>query len=140
VKPLRLLGIAGLALGVFAYPAVLLLDRSCGTEVIMIAPRDEGDVALERFNWTNEGARKEPHLVAEIYGKPFDKGETKRLLSPDAAKILHPKEDPTVTLFLKGDQDNPLQVQTLWYFAPFLAAGGLGAGGLLFWLSCRKKA
>jgi hypothetical protein len=139
-KALRILGFAGLAVGVLAYPAAFAMDRVAGQDVILVSPRDEAQIAIERFNWESEGSPKAPVHIAEIYGNPFEKGRPMRLVAPRAEALFHPPEAPEVTLFFKKDSENPFQAMTLWYFAFPATIGGLVAGALLLWLSCRKKA
>ena len=138
-KAFRILGIAGLAVGVLAYPAAFAIDQAAGVDVILASRYDEAVSAIERFNWQNEGSPRDPAQVAGIYGKPFNEGRPVRLVSPSKDALFHPPEAPEVTLYFKKDSDNPLQVKSLWFFALAATLGGLVAGGGLLWLSCRKK-
>lgn len=139
-KILRILGLAGLAVGVLAYPAAFAVDRAAGMDVILVSPRDEAGIAIERFNWESEGSPRAPVHIAEIYGNPFEKGAPTRLVFAKEGNLLRPKEDPATTLYLLRGDDHPLQAMTLWYFALPSTIGGLVAGAVLLWLSCRKGA
>lgn len=134
-KVLRLLGFAGIAVGVLAYPLAFAADRAAGVDALVVAAADDRSVEVNRGLWELNDRPKDG--VASIYGTPA-KG-TVRLVAPPADRILHPKEDPSLTLYLSRAGDHPLQAQTLWYFALPTTIGGLVAGAGLLWLACRMK-
>ena len=129
---LRVLGFAGLALGVLAYPAAWAVDRAAGTEVLIVMARDAASEETERGLWELNGSERAE--AASIYGTPTK--EPVRLVFADPARVLRPKEDPSLVLYLLRDGD---QAQTLWYFALPATAGGLVAGAALLFLSSRMK-
>lgn len=130
-KVLRALGFAGLAVGALAYPAAFALDRAAGTDALIVTAADAAIVEVNRAGWDGTSKVEVPGL----YGSPF-KG-TERLVFADPANLLHPKEDPSQTLYLLKGSDHPLQAQTLFYFALPATVGGLLAGAALLWLACR---
>jgi hypothetical protein len=134
-KALRILGFAGLAVGVLAYPLAFAADRAAGVDAIVVAAADDKSVEVNRGLWELNDKPKDG--VASIYGTPA-KG-TVRLVAPPADRVLHPKEDPSLTLYLARTGDHPLQAQTLWYFALPSTIGGLVAGTALLWIACRMK-
>lgn len=123
IKVLRFLGFAALAVAVLAYPAAWAIDRAAGTEALIVSAADEASVDANRGLWELNGKPKGE--VASIYGTPSK--EPARLIAPPAEKILHPKEDPSLTLYLAKGSDHPLQAQTLWYFAPLAIVGAFVA-------------
>ncbi len=134
-KALRILGFAGLAVGVLAYPAAFVVDRAAGIEVVVVQAADTASVETNRGLWELNGGEKAE--VPGIYGTP-SKG-TERVVFAREADLLRPKEDPSRTLFLKREGNKELQSQTLWYFALLFSIGGIGAGAALLWLSGRGK-
>ncbi len=130
-KVLRVFGFAGLAVGVLAYPAAFALDRAAGTDALVVTAADAAIVEVNRATWDGTSKAEVPGL----YGSPFKAPE--RIVFADPANLLHPKEDPTQTLYLLKGSDHPLQAQTLFYFALPATIGGLIAGAALLWLACR---
>jgi hypothetical protein len=119
---------AALFLGVFgalAPPiAAALLSAASGRNVILIATPNSPDIVEANRALWNPG---EP--VAELYGTPV--GEPMRILFADPARIIVPKEDPTLILYTvdKEKGENPLQVQTIWYatrIAMYVSGGLIG--------------
>jgi len=116
---------AALFLGVFGAivpPAAgAMISAASGREVILINPDPPDVVEANRALWT----QGEP--VAKIYGATL--GEPMRILFADPARIIAPKEDPTLTFYTvdKTKGENPLQVQTMWYAVrmAMYASGGL---------------
>jgi hypothetical protein len=135
-KALRVLGFAGLAVGVLAYPAAFAVDRAAGTDALIVQAADADSVATNRGMWEINGSPKAE--VPGIYGSPTK--APVRLVCAKAEALVRPPEDPSLTLYLMQAGDHPLQAQTLWYFALPATLGGLVAGALLLWLSGRKKA
>ena len=135
-KALRILGIAALAVGVFAYPLAYAVDRASGLDVVVVQAADPASVETNRGLWELNGGEKSE--VAGIYGTPSK--EIERIVFASEADLLRPKEDPALTLFLKRDGNKEIQSQTLWYFALLGTMGGLAGGGLLFWIGSRGKA
>ena len=107
--------------GALASPAAAaLLDGVAGRTVILLNPDPPEVVDANRALWTpGEG-------VAKIYGTPV--GEPMRVLFADSARIIVPKEDPSLSLYTvdKTKGENPLQAQTMW-FAVRMAMYGSGA-------------
>ena len=132
----RNLGIAGLAVGVLAYPAAWAVDRAAGEEVLVVQAADPSSVETNRGLWELNGSAKEE--VPGIYGSPTK--APVRLVFAEAANVLRPKEDPTRALYLLREDDHPLQARTLYFFALPATVAGLAGGALLLWLSCRRKA
>jgi hypothetical protein len=133
---LRVLGIAGLLLGVLAYPAAFAVDAACGRDLLIVeASGDAGAVDTQRGLWEIDGSPKAG--VPAIYGTP--RGVERLVLVPEE-KVLRPKEDPSLSIYLKKQGDHPNQAQTLYYFALPAAIGGVVAGALLLLLASRMKA
>lgn len=115
-----------LFLGVFGAlvpPAAgAMLSASSGRTVILINPDPPDVVEANRALWT----QGEP--VTKIYGTQV--GEPMRILFADPARIIAPKEDPSITLYTvdKTKGQNPLQVQTMWYA---VRMGMYVSGGLI---------
>ena len=65
--------------------------------------------------------------IMRIYGNPTS--EPINVLWVDEAKLIHPTEMPSLTLLPQDKQagDNVLQVQTVWFFASWVAFGAGGA-------------
>jgi hypothetical protein len=133
---LRGLGLAGLAVGLAAYPLALAVDRASGTELLPVTAADAASVDANRGLWELNGSPKKE--VASIYGTPA--GRPERIVFADAAKVLHPKEDPSLALYLVAREDHPLQARTLYYFALPATVGGIVAGAALLLLARRMAA
>lgn len=133
---LRGLGFAGIAVGVLAYPLAFAVDAAAGQDLLIVeASGDSAAVDANRGIWELEGSPKSG--VAGIYGTA-GKAPTRLVLVP-ADKILRPKEDPSLAIYLKQAGDHPTQAQTLFYFALPATIGGLVAGAALLFLASRKK-
>jgi hypothetical protein len=104
--------------------AVITTDRALGKEVLMIAPHKPSVVELNRMLY----ADGDP--VAQLYGNPLS--AKTRVVLPSEDRLVRPEEDPTLLLFRVDKQrgENPLQTQTLWFFAK-LVLPGLALVGLL---------
>lgn len=122
---------AGLAAAAVAPASAAAISGIWGREVLPIVnPYDEVVLAGNRIAWSPGDP------VAPIYGQPSDRPI--RVVFPRADRILVPSEDPTLTLY-KIDKrlgENPLQAQTLWFFAKWIALAGAtlalaGGAGLL---------
>jgi len=135
-KVLRILGFAGIAVGVLAYPLAFALDSAAGVDALVVTAADDATVEVNRATWDGKTKSEVPGL----YGSPFKAPE--RIVFANKANLIHPKEDPSQTLYLLRTGDHPLQAQTLFYFALPSTIGGLVAGAALLWLACRmgKKA
>ena len=130
---LKSLGVAGFVLAGLAYPAAWGIDRAAGLEVLPVVASDAASVETNRGLWAlNDGPKAD---VPGIYGTPAARVD--RIVFSDAAKVLHPKEDPSLTLYLVSREDQHLQAQTLWYFALPMTVGGLVAGTALLLLGRR---
>jgi hypothetical protein len=118
--------------GALAPPiAAALLSAAAGRNVLLVATPNSPDVVeANRALWTPG----EP--VAPLYGTPV--GEPMRILFADPARIIVPKEDPSLTLYTvdKAKGENPLQEQTMWFAVrvAMYASGGLLALALLHYL------
>jgi hypothetical protein len=135
IRVLRVLGYAAFGLGVLAYPLAFAMDRAAGIEALVVTASDDASVAANRGLWELDGKPKDG--VAAIYGTPSK--TPARLVGAPADRILHPKEDPSLTLYLLRTGDHPLQAMTLYYFALPATLGGLVAGTALLWYVCRRK-
>ena len=133
---LRPLGAAALAVGVLAYPAAWAVDAVAGRDLLVVEAADAAAVEVNRGLWELNGSPKAE--VAGIYGPPVGKGAT-RLVGVPESKVLRPKEDPTLAIYLKAADDHPVQAQTLYYFALPAALGGTVVGAGLMLLAARRK-
>ena len=133
---LRGLGFAGIAVGVLAFPLAFGADAALGQDLLVVEAADAASVDANRGLWELEGSKKEG--VAAIYGSPRPPA-ARLVLVPDD-KVLRPKEDPSLAIYLKQAGDHPTQAQTLFFLALRATIGGLVAGGALLWLASRKKA
>lgn len=99
-----------------------VLDKGLGRDVLMLAPHDAETVELNRLLYSPGDS------VPEIYGNPLSRQA--RVLFVDPERIVKPEEDPTLSLLPvdKAGGDNPLQVQTIWFFTRFVAGGLLVVG------------
>ena len=116
--------------------AAALLSAASGRTVILVATPNSPDIVeANRALWTPG----EP--VAPLYGTPV--GEPMRILFADPARIIVPKEDPSLTLYTvdKSNGENPLQVQTVWFVVrmTMYASGALLAAALLHYLWRRLR-
>lgn len=118
---------AGLGGGTLALLGVAAADRWLGRDVLMIVPHEAAGVEMNRSLYLPGDP------VPEIYGNPLSRPV--RVIAPDAERLLRPDEDPSLLLLRvdKGAGENPLQAQTLWFFARYLVplAWLAGVVGLL---------
>ena len=114
--------------------AVITTDRALGQEVLMIAPHRPSVVELNRMLY----ADGDP--VPQLYGNPLS--EQTRVVLPSQDRLVRPEEDPTLLLFRVDKQrgENPLQTQTLWFFAKFVLPGLALLGLTGFALPRRRSA
>ena len=131
---LALAGGAGVA--VLAPAAAAVMSSAWGRDVILIAPHAPEAVEINKLSWS----KGDP--VPPIYGIPT--GGVTRIVFAKADRVVVPSEDPSITLYRVDKQagDNPLQAQTLWFFAKWFAIGGGSAAvvglGLVMWLRTRR--
>ena len=132
---LRGLGFAGIAVGLLAYPVAYGVGAAAGRDLLIVeAAGDPAAVDANRGLWEIDDKPKDG--VAKIYGTP---SEVERLVFVPEEKVLHPKEDPSLSIYLKQPGDHPTQAQTLFFFAKFATIGGLVAGAALLFLGRRKQ-
>jgi hypothetical protein len=114
--------------------AVFTTDKALGQDVLMIAPHKRSVVELNRMLYV------EGDLVPELYGNPLS--EKTRIVLPSKDRLVRPPEDPTLLLFQvdKLQGENPLQTQTIWFFAKFIVPGLALLGLLGFALPRRRPA
>jgi hypothetical protein len=128
VRRLAAVVLWGGAAGTQLLPLAAAVAVSIGArEVTPVKPHSPEMVALNREIWS----AGEP--VAELYGNPSAR---KWVLFPPREKLVVPPEDPSLTLLLASD--NPLQLQTVWFFAGWgVAASTVVAllGAALYWVS-----
>ncbi len=100
--------------------------------VTLILPNKPDIVALNQMLFERGGD------VASIYGNTMDK--TTKVTLIDKAKIIHPKEDPTLALYPvdKSKNENPLQIKSVWLFLRSFVAG-FAVVLLLGWWLKRKR-
>jgi hypothetical protein len=123
-------GFGGVAL---VLVALFTADRALGRDVLMIAPHRPAVVELNRMLY----AEGDP--VPQLYGNPLS--EKARVILPAEEKLIRPEEDPALLLFRvdKHQGENPLQAQTLWFFAKF-ALPALALLGLSGFALPRRRA
>ncbi len=93
-------------------PLSILLDRLFGRDILLIAPYDQGTVAL------NRSLHGDGDPVAEIYGNPLSRPVRVVLLTERDA--IRPVEDSSLLLLpVGGDARRPLQVQTVFFLARY---------------------
>ena len=133
------LTILAFAIGVLAYPAAKIVDAVAGTDALIVDAVDDESVDVNRgLRELEDDADRGP--VADIYGTPAD--SSVRLVFADPGKLLHPEEDPSLTLYLKRGEDHPLQAQLLYFFAVRSTIAGIlfGAIGAFLVRRMRKPA
>jgi hypothetical protein len=131
MEVLRPISLAAIIAGAISLPAAWALDRAAGVELLPVLAADEATVSVNRDLWS-EG---EP--VAPIYGAPAERPV--RVLFVPEEKILRPKEDPSLALYMKNEGDHPLQAQTLYFFGTYATAGFLLAGAAGLFLASRRS-
>ena len=110
----------------------LTTDKVLGQDVLIISPHDESTVQLNRALYVSGDP------VADLYGNPLS--EPVRVILPAKDHLIRPQEDESL-LLLKVDKqkgENPLQAQTVWFFARFALAGLTLLGITGFFLPRRK--
>ena len=109
---------AGLILAAGAPALAWALDNFFGRDVIYLSPHAPEIVRLNRFSW------KAGDSVVALYGIPAN--DPIRVIFPKASRILIPPEDTRLTLLQVDKQagENPLQAQTLWFFARWIGLAG----------------
>lgn len=124
--------LGGLAVGLLAPVAALVLSSTMGRDVLAISPHAPEIVSTNKDLWT-EG---EP--VAELYGIPSDK--PMRILFADPDKIVVPDEDKSLTLYKvdKEAGENPFQVQTAWFFVSLATPSALLVALVAFFVRRRS--
>lgn len=126
---------AGLVAALLLPLAASLADLGWGHEVLLISPHDPSVVTLNRSLWS----AGDP--IADLYGSPMS--EPTRVLLFSDLQVVHPEEDPTLSLLpAAAAGSRPIQVRTLWW-AVRLGVAGLGAAtAALFGLSflARRRA
>lgn len=135
----RIGALGAVALALLVWPAAWLVERQAVT-VQYVAPFDDATVGVNRFTYQEDPTGRDDD-VAAIYGSPS--GEPERIVFADRGKILHPLEKPALALYLKSGDDNPVQVQTVWFLAKAVSLGaavGALVLGLTLALARRKRA
>ena len=132
--PWKVLGLGAIAVGAFVYPAAWALDRGAGIDLLIVTAADDASVAANRGLWEMDGSPRSE--VSSIYGTPAK--EPVRIVFVAADRVLRPKEDPSLSLYLLRQGDHPLQAQTLYFFALPTAIGALLTGAVLLLLGRRK--
>ena len=103
-------------------------------DVRIVAAADDASVKTNRGLWELDESPGDK--IPEIYGTPA-KGVERIVFAP-GDRILHPKEDPALTLYLNRGDDHPLQVQTVYYFGVPTAIGGVLVGLALLLVGRRR--
>lgn len=121
---LFLIGFGGSAL---LLTLAVIADFALSTDVLLMVPHAPVTVELNRALFVPGDS------VAELYGNPLDKPV--RVVLPDSDRLIRPEEDSSLLLLPvnKESGENPLQVQTIWFFVRFAvpAAFLLGMVGFL---------
>jgi hypothetical protein len=149
MRKLLLIGwIAAFVLAFLTYPVAGLIASSA-TEAYLISAHNPQRISGEKelFNFDPpKGDKSSPQYrkaVIAIYGTLAGDEMTAFVLVPKE-KYVHPTELPSLTL-LPVDKDkgeNPLQVKTLYFFAPKMMFG-FAAGGFvlcILWIILQRKA
>ena len=106
-------------------------------ELETVAPFDEVTVDVNRFTYEDDPTGDDADIVA-IYGTAS--GDPERILFADASKILRPAENPSLALYLKRGDDNPVQLQSVHFMARMVSlAAFAGAIGLLLLLAFLRR-
>lgn len=99
-------------------------DRTLGREVLLVSAATPAAVELNRALWM----KGDP--VAELYGSPAS--APVRILVTDEARIVHPVEDPSLSIAFSGEgHPRPFQARTLWLLARLVGVGFAIAGFLV---------
>ena len=120
--------ILGFGGAVLVLTAAWAVDIGLGREVLLIAPHDPSVVALNRALYSPGES------VPDLYGNPMS--DPVRVIRPDSSRLITPEEDTALILMSMDNQagENPLQAQTIWFFARFAFIGLilLGVSGFAF--------
>lgn len=143
---LKLGWIGAFAFALLVFPAAWLL-ASGAREVWIINPFSPETVEINKALWELDPPDpKVPDYamkVIGIYGQPTS--EPMEVLFVSEERILHPEEMGSLTL-LPVDKDkgeNPLQLKTIFFFAPWFCGGASFVGATIFaawfFLSRRRR-
>jgi hypothetical protein len=111
IRPFALgLGFGGGLLGLLL---AAVLVWGLGKDVVLITPHDPSSVEV------NKALYVPGESVADIYGIPASRPV--RVIAPGSDRLIRPEEDPGLLLMTVDKQagENPLQAQTVWFFARF---------------------
>lgn len=138
---LKIAWMFGFAVVALTYPVAWGM-AGLSTEAILITKFDESKIEINR-DWDKpdpKDADFEKKVVA-LYGIPHEK---LRVLFVPQEKFLHPPEMPSLVLLPVDKQkgENPLQVQTVWFFAKWIvtAAGVVSIALLGVWYVLERQA
>ncbi len=135
-RVLRIGLIGAIAVAALVWPAAWILDGRAQS-LQLIHPFDEATVGVNRFAYEDEPTGAEDDVL-RIYGVPLGKPE--RVLFVDQADIIRPRENPNLVLLKKAEDENPLKIQTVYFFARLASIGAcLGAGALLLLLAIVRR-
>jgi len=128
-----------------SYPVAGLI-AGAAVEANLIAAHDPTAVEVNKAIFEPpKGAAKDSKAyrdaVMKIYGSQTD--EPTAVVFVPKQKFVHPAELPTLTLLPvdKSKNENPLQVKTVYFFAPRLMLG-FAVGGFVLtvvWIILRRK-
>jgi hypothetical protein len=126
-----------------AWPVALAMDAAA-TEALPIVPFAPEVVEVNRATETLDPKAADYEMrVAGIYGTPSKQGRGRFLFVPKE-RYLHPRELPSLTLITinKQNGENPLQAQTVRFFAQWVNLGAMAAVVLflLAWIYRRRTA
>jgi hypothetical protein len=136
IKLLKILGILALVVAGAVYPAIGGI-ASGAVNAYIIPAKDASTVELERTLFDPKGmdktSAKYRHAVISLYGTAAPSIEPTPVVFEASSRFVRPPEAPDLVLLPvnKEKGENPMQVKTLWFFAPYLA-GGAGVAGLAF--------
>ena len=123
-----------------AYPAAWGIARTA-TEAILITPFHPSKVVVNRE--MDAPDKKDPDFekkVAALYGIVSEK---KLVVFVPKERFLHPEEMPEMTLLPidKDKGENPLQLQTIYFFAKWTVtgAGAAAISLMVLWLLLSRR-
>lgn len=128
-----------------SYPVAGFIAKGA-VEAYLIAPHDPTAVEVNRAIFEPpKGAAKDSKAyrdaVMKLYGSQTD--DPTAVVFVPQEKFVHPAELPTLTLLPvdKAKNENPLQLKTVYFFAPRLMLGFAFGGFLLtvVWIILRRK-
>jgi hypothetical protein len=137
-KLLKILGVLAFVAAAAVYPVIAGL-ASGAVAAYIIPAKDPATVELERTLFDPKGMDKASpkyrHAVISLYGTAAPSIEPTPVVFVPASKLVRPIEAPDLVLLPvdKEKGENPMQVKSLWFFAPYLA-GGAAAAGIAFLL------